>query len=776
MAKNEEIHYLKKRLDRLLTQGNPSEIGSFIDRIAEATLDGVWFWDVNNPEHEWMSPNFWRTLGYDYRKMDHKTSSWMPLVHHDDLDEMMTATQEHLLGKTPILHSVARYLTGDGRWAWIQCRGMAVRDKEGKAIGLLGFHVDISKIKELEMLLEESNKEGKIGFWSIDTLTDEVFWSAEAKRIHEVENHYEPNLPEALTFYLPEFRKTVREKLNYSIDHQITSRIEAKIKAKNGTIKDVAVLVIPQEVNGKTTKVFGTVKDNTELNRTIDKLEKSYQNFSQIFEQSSIPILLLNFDNSVRNVNESACKLFQYKKSQLIGLTSKSLFLPETRNEVEKGLAFIQDNRGKVYRGKVTHIRKDGSILYLDLSISQTYDSDNKIYALVQLLDNTELHKTQKELLDATRFQNSVLSSTLNVSIVSTGANGLINYINESGERMFGYSAEELIGKESPLIFMDPTEVNELQTKLEFKHKQKFSEAEALIHGIAQHGIVTRNCKHIHKDGTVFPVQLSISAIGDPKNPEGYVCTTTDLSHIERVAQIEEKLNEKEKLLDLTKKQNTQLKEFSQIVSRNLRSASTNIHEITKLLVLDVPDLKDTQMFQLLEKSAINLLSTISDLTSATQLKVKEQSLHSVDLSKIVKSAFNVLKSYANQNNVLCINNIPNNSPVWGNDRSIESAILQLINNAIQYSDPTKDSFVQVDFEKGNEFSKIKISDNGIGIDLDLHGHNMFKLEKTFHDKLSGKGAGLFLTKYQLEGMEAKIEVESIPQKGSTFTITMKNK
>ena len=776
MAKNEEIHYLKKRLDRILTQGNPSEIGSFIDRLAESTLDGVWFWDVNNPEHEWMSPNFWRTLGYDYRKMDHKTSSWMPLVHPDDLDEMMTATQEHLLGKTPILHSVARYLNGDGRWAWIQCRGMAVRDKEGKALGLLGYHVDISKIKELEILLEESNKEGKIGFWILDTLTDEVFWSSETKRIHEVENHYVPNLPEALTFYLPEFREQVGKKVNFSIDHQVTSRFEAKIKAKNGTVKDVAVVVIPQEVNGKTTKVFGTIKDNTELNRTIDRLEKSYQNFSQIFELSPIPKLLVNYDGTFRNINDSSCELFQYKRNEFLKLKLPELVHPSDHVLMHEALTYVKTNPGKAYRGSALHRKKNGSTVRLDLSITQIVDSNNQPFILAQVLDNSELHAAQSMLLEMTEFQNSLLSATKNVAIISTGADGLITYINKGGEEMLGYTGDELIGKESPLIFMDPSELEELQTQLKHRHLRRFTAEEAMTYGIAQQGVVTRNYKHIRKDGTVFPVQLSITAIGDPNNPLGHIVTTTDLSNVEKANRIEEKLIEKEKLLDLTKKQNTQLKEFSQIVSHNLRSVSSNIHEITKLLVLDAPDLKGTEMFQLLEKSAIQLLSTISDLHFATQLNTREQRLHSVHFCKIVKSVFSDLESYANQNDVRCINNVPDNSPVWGNSSSIESAILQLINNAIQFSDPTKDAFVQVDFEKGNEYTKIKISDNGLGIDLDLHGHNMFKLEKTFHPTLSAKGAGLFLTKYQLEAMEAKIEVESTLHQGSTFTITIKNK
>ena len=63
------------------------------------------------------------------------------------------------------------------------------------------------------------------------------------------------------------------------------------------------------------------------------------------------------------------------------------------------------------------------------------------------------------------------------------------------------------------------------------------------------------------------------------------------------------------------------------------------------------------------------------------------------------------------------------------------------------------------------------IKDNGIGINLNRHGENVFKLYKRFHRNISGKGIGLFLVKSQLEALDATITIESKENIGTTFKI-----
>ena len=65
----------------------------------------------------------------------------------------------------------------------------------------------------------------------------------------------------------------------------------------------------------------------------------------------------------------------------------------------------------------------------------------------------------------------------------------------------------------------------------------------------------------------------------------------------------------------------------------------------------------------------------------------------------------------------------------------------------------------------------LSIQDNGLGIDLERHGHKLFGMYKTFHKNKDARGIGLFITKNQIEAMGGKIEVESQVGVGTTFNI-----
>ena len=144
----EEEHYLKQELYALVQRG------SFIfDFIQEGSLDGVWYWDLQKPEHEWMSPRFWETLGYDPREKKHLASEWQQLIDPDDLKTAIQNFEEHCKDPNHPYDQIVRYRHRNGSIVWVRCRGLAIRDAEGKPIRMLGAHTDITKQKEAEELL-----------------------------------------------------------------------------------------------------------------------------------------------------------------------------------------------------------------------------------------------------------------------------------------------------------------------------------------------------------------------------------------------------------------------------------------------------------------------------------------------------------------------------------------------------------------------------------------------------------------------------------------------
>ncbi len=137
-------NYLEEELEQLLRRD--LSIWRF---IRENALDGVWYWDLENPEHEYMSPEFWRLFGYDPAKKEHLASEWQDAINPDDLDTAKENLTRHLEDPDHPYDQVVRYTCADGSTAWVRCRGVAVRDETGKPVRLLGAHNDITDLMEV---------------------------------------------------------------------------------------------------------------------------------------------------------------------------------------------------------------------------------------------------------------------------------------------------------------------------------------------------------------------------------------------------------------------------------------------------------------------------------------------------------------------------------------------------------------------------------------------------------------------------------------------------
>ncbi|MBJ7882797.1 PAS domain-containing sensor histidine kinase [Gelidibacter salicanalis] len=183
--------YLKKELYELLKTNE-----SIFDFIQESALDGLWYWDLENPENEWMNAKFWTVLGYNPNEMPHKTNAWQDIINQDDLKLTTEILTKHFENPNIPYDQIVRYTHKNGSTVWIRCRGMAVRDKDGKPIRMLGAHQDISDIKnkEFELIIaKEKAEENERKFREITENITEVFWlsSTDFQTIFYVNPAYE---------------------------------------------------------------------------------------------------------------------------------------------------------------------------------------------------------------------------------------------------------------------------------------------------------------------------------------------------------------------------------------------------------------------------------------------------------------------------------------------------------------------------------------------------------------------------------------------------------
>ena len=180
----------------------------------------------------------------------------------------------------------------------------------------------------------------------------------------------------------------------------------------------------------------------------------------------------------------------------------------------------------------------------------------------------------------------------------------------------------------------------------------------------------------------------------------------------------------------------------------------------------------------LLSHPKFRIASLTADSRAGGDITDIFQHLNTYDLPKLVKVED---VNYNNIDAVFCcvphgesqsiINNIPENVNINVVKAYLESILLNIFTNAIKYKAPKRYPKITINCEHVKGFTILSVTDNGLGIDLEKHGHKLFGMYKTFHGNRDARGIGLFITKNQIEAMKGKIEAESELDKGTTFKI-----
>ncbi len=145
--------YLKKELYALIQSDE-----SIFDFIQESSLDGLCYLDLENPENGWMNAKFWNVLGYNPDEMPHKSAAWQSIINQDDLKVANDNFTKHCNDSNHPYDQVVRYTHKDGSTVYFRCRGLAIRNKDGKPIRMLGAHQDVTELKRREQELYKANE------------------------------------------------------------------------------------------------------------------------------------------------------------------------------------------------------------------------------------------------------------------------------------------------------------------------------------------------------------------------------------------------------------------------------------------------------------------------------------------------------------------------------------------------------------------------------------------------------------------------------------------
>ena len=353
------------------------------------------------------------------------------------------------------------------------------------------------------------------------------------------------------------------------------------------------------------------------------------------------------------------------------------------------------------------------------------------------ILDITDI-KTAEE-------QSAKLAAIIQSSddaIISKTFDSVITSWNAAAERIFGYSAEEMIGESIYKLIPGHLHYEEPQIIERLRSGQRIQHYETKRHT---------------KDGRLIDVSLTISPVKDPRgNVIGISKIARDIT--------EKKLDENRK------------SDFIGMVSHELKTPLTSLGAIVQMANVKLAGSEDGFLSGAMQKanqqikkmtSMINGFLNVSRLESG-KIHIEKQL---VNLPELITETIDEARLTA-ENPIL----LKQNGPLRVNcDRDkIGSVISNFISNAIKYSPKAK--VIEVAYYTSNGQAVVSVSDKGMGInpdDLAKIFDRYFRVETNHTRHIAGFGIGLYLSSEIIQRHGGKVWAESVVDKGSTFYFSL---
>ena len=405
-ARTQGRHYLEAEFLDLLRE--PDTV-RFID---EGALDGLWFWDLEDPEQEWMSPGFWRTLGFDPDTKRHLASEWQDLIFPEDRDLALENFNKHLADPDHPYDQLVRYRTQNGGTVTVRCRGMAIREN-GVPKRMLGAHTIVHDTRqknidrEMSQMLEFSDD--AVIAWS--SARGVVRWNRGAEKLYDVPRKRalgrdvnaltEPQWPGGWA----EVERTLAaegrwqgeiERVNadgdtlyvstrlqrVEVDAETTGQANGAGHANGkGPATDMLVLQIDRDIGAR-----------RQAERRALALESEQR---QMLDGVGVLIGVLEPDGRVRQVNRTALLAAGTTHEAVVGLPFDDTPWWRVEEEwLEKLRAQIAAAaRGETPRAEMPWSAADGSRRWVDFQIVPLLDDSGRVSTLIPSgLDITERH------------------------------------------------------------------------------------------------------------------------------------------------------------------------------------------------------------------------------------------------------------------------------------------------------------------------------------------------------------------------------------------------
>jgi diguanylate cyclase (GGDEF)-like protein/PAS domain S-box-containing protein len=304
---------------------------------------------------------------------------------------MLSNDQRHALRE--LAHAAAEAL--DQRAILLEKNAALVREAD-VAREQAGRAVEFQKkLKASEAFLDRTGRAAGVGGWEVNLVNDEVIWSDETCRIHEVPPGYHPTMAEAIEFYAPEAREVIEAAVKKSIEDGRSWDLELPLITAKGRNIWVRAVGNSELEDGKPCRLVGAFQDVTLRKRAIAALENSDRRFRKLFEYSLGLICTHDADGVLLSVNPAAAHSLDYSMADLLGRSLADFMRPERRAGFQSYLDRIFTDGAD--SGVLELIAGDGSLRVWEYHNVLDDESDEP-YVLGHAQDVTERYQHQRKL------------------------------------------------------------------------------------------------------------------------------------------------------------------------------------------------------------------------------------------------------------------------------------------------------------------------------------------------------------------------------------------
>ena len=390
------------------------------------------------------------------------------------------------------------------------------------------------------------------------------------------------------------------------------------------------------------------------------------------------------------------------------------------------------------------------------------------IGAINMLIDITDRKQAERAVAHLAAI---VMSSE--DAIVSKNLQGIVMSWNAASERLFGYTAQEMIGQ--PVSRIIPLDRQDEETGI----LQRIRRGESVEHF---------ETIRLRKDGIEVPVSLTVSPLIDL---HGKIIGASKIArNITEQKRVEEALRERDRTLttvnDALKKQavavaeaNKELEGFSYSVSHDLRAPLRTIDAFSRIVEEEnASRLNDEgrRSLTIVRKAVSQAGELIDDLLEFSKLGRQGMSFRLVKMAELAREVVDDLSILQKDRQVdLTIGDLP---PCLGDRRFLKLIWINLLTNAFKYTNNRKETRIEVGWmpdDTNAEAVIYYVKDNGIGFNM-AYAHKLFGVFQRLHrrEDFDGTGVGLAVVRRIVQRHNGRVWAEGKVDEGATFFVSLR--